>query len=147
MFSLWDIPRLYILSGLLFCITRHLKRLKAFNVCCETIVCFLTFIFSSPVLLVFLCGNFIVRTFLTLYFRLIVKNVTRENPQGDRILLMGGNDAFWAYDEFANSSNFTSLLVMEGECNLANIRKLYSERIVDKVINGERFYDVFRRRA
>ena len=132
------ILRLYAILLVILILSKYCFRLRRVSYLCELILSFLTFAIASPIVILGILVTFLCRSALTVYF---------NRKYNGRVKLMSGNDAFWAYDEYANCCYFTALYVLQGECSMKKVRARFINNVLDKVVDGEEIYGVFRNRA
>jgi len=91
-----------------------------------------TFLLLLPLLLPLGVVNVLIRFVVSIYLRLRFRGTVR---------LMRGRDAFWAQQDGVNQGNFTSLHILQGECDLNSLRqKLLDQWIEKKDLKGNYIY-------
>ena len=91
----------------------------------------LTLFLALPVLLTAYVLVLIVRQILTHYFTGYCEN---------KFELLDPCDVAWAGETHAQCNNFTSLYVLQGQCNLDDIRRRIQTQLVEKIVDGKRIY-------
>ncbi len=124
--------------GLTLLLSKHFFKARRVSYACEAALSFLTFLLLSPLALIVMLLNFGVRQALRIHF---------NRKYGGRVQLMNGNDAIWAYDEYANCSAITALYVLQGTPDMAKIRSRFGTRMLGFWEDGKEVYAVLRNRA
>lgn len=105
----------------------------------EIILTDLIMIMLCPIILPLVFLNIVLRWTFTIYHR--IRN------QG-KIRLMRGEDAFWASESPANPGNFTSMYIIQGDCDLSKIRsKLSTSWVEAKDPKGRPLFSKLKLRA
>jgi hypothetical protein len=132
------VVRLLAGLGLTLLLSKYFFKARRVTFACEVALSFLTFLLLSPLALIIMLLTLGVRQALRLHF---------DRKYGGKVRLMKGNDAFWAYDEYANCSAITALYVLQGTADMDQIRNRFTTKVLGVWEDGKEVYAVFRNRA